>query len=233
VLTLLLYGALGGAFFFLPFLLMQGRSYSATATGAVYLPFTLVVGLLSRWAGGLADRFGARRPLIAGPTFSAAGFAMLSAGTSSWAVVAAMTLLGFGIAVTVAPLTATVVNAVPASRTGIASGINNAIASTGALLTIALLGSVCMGVFNRSLDRHLDEAHASPAVVNAAQTARNGFVVPAMPSALSAADRDLAHQLIADSLSETVRKALWIAALLALAGGVSAALTIRDEKATT
>jgi EmrB/QacA subfamily drug resistance transporter len=233
VLTLLLYGALGGAFFFLPFLLMQGRGYSATATGAVYLPFTVVVGLLSRWFGGLTDRFGARRPLIAGPVISGAGFAMLAAGSSSWMVVGAMILLGFGVAVTVAPLTATVMDAVPDARMGIASGINNAVASAGALLTIALLGSVCLGVFDRSLDRRLAETQTSQAVANAVQTARDGFVVPPLPGDLSAADRNFARQLIAASLSDTVRMALWIAALLALAGGLSAALTIRDKNAAT
>ena len=64
VLTLLLYGALGGAFFFLPFLLIQARGYSATAAGAAYLPFTLILGVLSRWSGGLMDRFGAHLPLV-------------------------------------------------------------------------------------------------------------------------------------------------------------------------
>jgi EmrB/QacA subfamily drug resistance transporter len=74
LLTLLLYGALGAAFFFLPFLLIQARGWSATATGIVYIPFALVLGISSRWSGGLLDRFGARRPLIAGPTLAALGF---------------------------------------------------------------------------------------------------------------------------------------------------------------
>src|SRR5262252_7575845 len=78
LLTLLLYGALGGAFFFLPFLLIQARGYSATAVGAAYLPFTLVLGVLSRWSGGLVDRFGARGPLIIGPALAAVGFGLLA-----------------------------------------------------------------------------------------------------------------------------------------------------------
>jgi EmrB/QacA subfamily drug resistance transporter len=71
LLTLLLYGALGGAFFFLPFLLIQAEGYSATAAGAAYIPFTLVLGVLSRWSGGLLDRFGARLPLTIGPALVA------------------------------------------------------------------------------------------------------------------------------------------------------------------
>src|SRR5580700_10873974 len=67
LLTLLLYGAIGGAFFFLPFLLTQGHGFSAAAVGAVYLPFTLVLAVLSHWSGVLVDRYGARWPLIVGP----------------------------------------------------------------------------------------------------------------------------------------------------------------------
>lgn len=66
LLTLLLYFALGGAFFFLPFLLIQVQGFSATATGAAFLPFTVLVGGLSRWSGSLFDRYGARLPLIVG-----------------------------------------------------------------------------------------------------------------------------------------------------------------------
>jgi predicted MFS family arabinose efflux permease len=227
LLTLLLYGALGGAFFFLPFLLIQARGYSATAAGAVYVPFTVIVGVLSRWAGGLTDRFGARRPLIAGPVTTALGFFMLSVSESYPATLASMTLLGFGMAITVAPLTATVINAVPAARTGIASGINNAVASTGSLVVIALLGSVGLALFDRSLDQHLLEAHAPASVRDAVEVARDGFVVPPLPTGLSDEERRAAHRIIVDSLAGTVRTAQWIAALLALAGGVSVVLTIR------
>ena len=66
-LTLLLYGALGGAMFLLPFALISVHGYSATMAGAVFLPFTAIMAVLSRWSGGLLDRFGARLPLVAGP----------------------------------------------------------------------------------------------------------------------------------------------------------------------
>lgn len=229
LLTLLLYGALGGAFFFLPFLLIQAQGYSATAAGAVYLPFTLVLGVLSRWSGGLLDRFGARAPLIAGPTLTALGFLCLAASRPYWATLLSMTLLGFGMAITVAPLTATVLNAVPAHRTGVASGINNAVAAVGSLLLIAVLGTVALGSFDRSLDRRLAAAHAPPSVTRTVRAARGAFVVPAMPAQLSAEERQLAHSIVADSLAATVRIALWIAAALAFAGALSAALTVRRD----
>jgi EmrB/QacA subfamily drug resistance transporter len=145
LLTLFLYGALGGAFFFLPFLLIQAHGFSATAAGAVYLPFTLVLAVLSRWSGGLVDRFGARRPLIIGPLIAAVGFALLAVLSGEqryWVYLGPMIVLGFGMAITVAPLTTTVINSVPERETGVASGINNVVAAVASLLVIAVLGTL-------------------------------------------------------------------------------------------
>jgi EmrB/QacA subfamily drug resistance transporter len=145
LLTLFLYGALGGAFFFLPFVLIKAHGFSATAAGAVYLPFTLVVAVLSRWSGGVADRFGARRPLIVGPVVAALGFAWLAALAGEpryWIYFGPMLVLGLGMAITVTPLTTTVLNSVPDGDTGVASGINNVVAAAAGLLVVALLGTL-------------------------------------------------------------------------------------------
>lgn len=164
LLTLLLYGALGGAFFFVPFMLIQAHGYSATAAGAVFLPFTLVLGTLSRSFGRLADRFGARRPLIIGPTLVALGFLLLLWSNSQqhyWVFLLPLTVLGFGMAVTVAPLTTLVMNTVSPTQTGIASGINNAVASVASLLVVSALGTVALGVNHQALARHLSPQAAS------------------------------------------------------------------------
>ncbi len=145
LLTLFLYGALGGAFFFLPFLLIQAHGFSATAAGAVYLPFTLVLAALSRWSGGLVDRFGARWPLIIRPVISVVGFALLAVVSGEqryWVYLGPMIVLGFGMAITVAPLTTTVINSVKERETGVASGINNVVAAVASLLVIAVLGTL-------------------------------------------------------------------------------------------
>jgi len=231
LLTLLLYGALGGAFFFLPFLLVQARGYSTTAAGAVYLPFTLVLAVLSRWSGRLMDRFGARGPLSIGPIVTALGFALLAAGGGHYRfTLLAMTVLGFGMAVTVAPLTATVLNAVPAHRTGVASGINNAVASVGSLVLIAALGTVALAVFNRSLDRQLRQVDGGPHVTQAVHAARHGFVVPTMPAGLAPEERQQARTIVAAALVRTVRFALCTAVALALASALVATLTIPPPK---
>ncbi|HEV3178871.1 MAG TPA: MFS transporter [Steroidobacteraceae bacterium] len=234
LLTLLLYGALGAAFFFLPFLLIQARGYSATAAGGAYLPFTLVLGLLSRWSGRLVDRFGARRPLMAGPALTACGFALLGSGDARYgAVLLCMTVLGLGMAITVAPLTTAVINAVPPQRTGVASGINNAVASLGGLLLIAVLGTLALPAFDHALERQLSAREVSPGVRAAVEAARGGFVLPAMPAGITSEERQRARSIVADSLAGTINGALWIAAALALAGALSAAVGIKPPPRLT
>jgi predicted MFS family arabinose efflux permease len=230
--TLLLYGALGSVFFFVPFLLLQARGYSAAATGGAYLPFTLVLGLLSRWGGGLVDRFGERWPLIAGPTLTSVGFIALAASGGRYAaVLLSMSILGFGMAITVAPLTTTVLNSVPPHSTGVASGINNTVAQVGSLLAIALLGSLCLGAFNRALDQHLSHAAGSVAVSSAVRQARGAFVMPPTRADLPPQDQQQVRAIVSASLISTVQMALSIAAALAFLSAVTAAVMIPGGKA--
>ena len=233
LLTLLLYGALGGAFFFLPFLLIQVHGYSATATGAAFLPFTLILGVLSKWSGGLVDRVGARGPLVIGPAIAGVGFAflaLLSTDGRYWMLILPMIVLGLGMAITVAPLTTTVVNAVPARQTGLASGINNAVASVASLLAIAALGTIALTTLNRTLDREVASAHASPAVTAIVDRARGGFITPPIPERLSREDRELAQSTISRSFALSIRLVLLIAAALAALGSLAAAVTIERAK---
>jgi len=236
ILTLLLYGALGGAMFFLPFLLIQVHGYTATQAGAAFLPFTIVLALLSRWGGRLVDRYGARLPLIVGPTIVAVGFFLLSMpgteGTYWTTFFPPMVVLGFGMSITVAPLTTTVLNSVAQHQTGVASGINNAVAQVASLLMIAILGTVGIATLNRSLDQHLARSQASADVHRIVAAARQGFVMPGVPAGTPEPARQAAHTIIADSFLNTIHRVMLIAASLALASAASAALTIRTSPAS-
>jgi len=159
LLTLVLYAALGGTLFFLTLNLIQVQGYSATAAGAAFLPFVITMFALSRWSGGLVEKYGARRPLIVGPLIAAAGFGLLAlpgTQTKYWSqVLPGVLVLGLGMAFAVAPLTTTVMSAAKAELSGVASGVNNAISRAAGLLAIAVFGVVMLQMFSRSLDSQL------------------------------------------------------------------------------
>ena len=146
LLTLLLYGALGGLLVLIPYVLIESRHYSATAAGAALLPLPLVIALSSSTIGRLAGRVGPRLPLVVGPAIVAVGCALalrIEQPGSYWSTVfPALLLVSIGMAAAVAPLTNAVLGAAQPEHTGVASGFNSAIARTGGLIATALLGGV-------------------------------------------------------------------------------------------
>lgn len=222
LLTFLLYTALAAAFFFLPFALIQVHGYSALLTGAAFLPFTVIMSVLSRWSGGLLDRFGARLPLVVGPGLAAIGFGLLSFAVRDgayWTFLTSLSVLGLGMAIAVAPLTTTVINAVPQDQTGVASGVNNAISSLASLLAIAIFGAASLGLYNRSLDRELAQAAAPGGVVQAVDAARGQFA-----SAVTGGAGDAAGRIIRSSLGHSIEIMMLCAAVLAFCGAASGLL---------
>jgi EmrB/QacA subfamily drug resistance transporter len=169
LLTLFLYAATGIFFFLFPLNLIQVQDYSATAAGAAILPLILLIFVLSRWSGGLVARYGPRIPLIAGPLIVSLGFALFavpSVGESYWrAFFPAIIVLGFGMAVTIAPLTTVVMNSVSKDRVGSASGINNAVARVAGVLAIAIFGIVMVKAFAVELDHGVAHLSLPPTVL--------------------------------------------------------------------
>lgn len=230
VMTLLLYGALTAALFFLPFNLIQVQGYGATEGGLALVPLTALLGLLSRWAGGLKDRLGPRVPLTVGPLLASAGFALLALGTggaSYWtAFFPGLVMLGGGLAVAVAPLTAVVFDAVPKGREGVASGVNNAAARIAGLLAVAALGAVAIAAFGRDLDLRMDRLGV-PASLQAEMLARAPDLAGAAPPPGAGPELEAALAgAVEASFLFAFRGVMAASAVLAALAGLCAAFTV-------
>ncbi len=234
LLTLSLYGALGGLLFFLPFNLIQVRKFSATSAGAAFLPFILIMFLLSRWSGGLVGRYGARLPLVVGPIIAAVGFALFAVpgiDGSYWRTFfPAMVVLGLGMAISVAPLTTAVMGAVERGHAGVASGINNAVSRTAGLLSIAVFGIFVLHSFNVGLDRRLASINATPEIKAQLDVQRSKLVGAEIPSGADAATRAALERAVAESFVDGFRLTMFIAVALALASAASAWLLIEGKE---
>ncbi|MGH6811613.1 MAG: MFS transporter, partial [Methylocella sp.] len=232
--TLLLYFALSGVLFFLPFNLIRIQGYSAALAGAAFLPFTLIMGGLSRWSGGLIHRYGARKPLTLGPVIVAAGaalFALPGIGGSYWTTFfPAMAVLGLGMAVSVAPLTTTVMSAAESQHAGTASGINNAISRIAGMLAVALLGALTVGVFGAALDRRLAELQVSPEIRLALNAEVPKFAEAKVPPQIEGEQRRMLEKVLDESFVRSFRVAMLVAAGLALVSALCAGLTIGPQR---
>lgn len=226
LLTLFLYASLGGLMFFFPLDLIQIQHYTATQAGAAFLPFVAIMFGLSRWAGGLVARYGSRIPLTVGPLVATCGialFAMVPQNGNYWLTFfPAVMVMGLGMAISVAPLTTTVMNAVPESESGLASGINNAVSRLAALLAVAVFGAVLVTVFNRSLDQSLDRL---------ALTSEDRAQIDATRSQLAAAHNPnpVVQRAITESFVSGYHSVIWIATGLAALSAITAGLLIEPR----
>ncbi|MEM6283299.1 MAG: MFS transporter [Chloroflexota bacterium] len=161
-LTLFLYAGLQGALFFMPLNLIQAQDYPETIAGTALLPFSILLILMSRQSGAIADRIGPRIPLTVGPIVTGIGFAMLAipglteGASQYWTTYfPGVLVIGLGVGTFVAPLTSAVMGSVPQHQSGTASGINNAASRTAGVLAIAIIGAVVLIQFNGTLAERL------------------------------------------------------------------------------
>lgn len=234
LLTLLLYAALGALTFFFPFNLIQVQGYSPTAAGAAFVPFVLIMFLLSRWAGGLVNRYGAKLPLVVGPAITAVGFVLFALpgiNSNYWITFfPAVLVLGFGMVITVSPLTTAVMGAVDKRHAGTASGINNAVSRAAGLLAIAVLGVIMLSVFTNSLDSHLAQLQLPSAVQHMIDAQRVKLAGIQIPAGTSHELQATLKSAINEAFVSGFRLISLICAVLALASALSAWLLVEGKR---
>jgi MFS family permease len=224
--TFLLYAALGGSLYFVPFYLINIHGYSPAAAGAALLPTLLLIFGFSRFSGGLVPRIGARPLLIWGALLAAAGFVaygLIGVGGSYWTTFfPAAVLLGLGGACFVAPLTTAVMESVPPQHAGIASGVNNAIARAAGLVAIAVLGIILAVAFNARFDAGISHEHLSSATANAIAANRTLLVAGRTPATITDPDRARVVAHVNDAYASGFRAAMFVSAALAASAALVA-----------
>jgi EmrB/QacA subfamily drug resistance transporter len=233
--TFAMYGGLGLLFFFLVLFLQQVAGYSALAAGTTSIPVTLMMFALSMRFGALADRYGPRFFMGVGPLVTAVGLALfirLDADVDYVTdLLPPLIIFGLGLAMTVAPLTSTVLADADESNAGIASGVNNAIARVASLVAIAAVGAVVAASFQSRLDDEVGGlAEERPAVAAAVERARDrplsAIEVQGVPENVAASVSEGAE----DASVGAFRVGVGIATALVALGGVLGLVGIRNPR---
>jgi EmrB/QacA subfamily drug resistance transporter len=232
--TLAMYGGLGALLFFLVLFLQQVAGYDALQAGVATLPTTIVMFLLSRRAGRLADRFGPRWFMGLGPLVAAAGLLMMQRVDADLDYLTdlfpALLVFSLGLSATVAPLTATVLADADENNAGIASGVNNAIARVASLLAVAALGAVVAAQFGSSIDERIGQERLSPAAQRVVADVKEQTLARADASELRGAERARVARASEDASVSAFHAGAGIAAALVALGGVLGLVGIRNPR---
>jgi EmrB/QacA subfamily drug resistance transporter len=233
LLTLFLYAGFGIFIFLFPLNFIQVQGYSTTATGAAALPLILLMFLLSRWAGGLVARFGARAPLMIGPIIAAIGFVLFAVpdvGVNYWkGFFPAFVVLGLGMTISVAPLTTVVMSSADQEHAGAASGTNNAVARIAGVLAVALVGIAMFKLFSISLNRSLTGPIIPPGIIQYVRANAIKLAGLQLPSTLDSTIAALVRNSISQAFVFGFRILMLACAGLSLASAGVAALTIPSK----
>jgi EmrB/QacA subfamily drug resistance transporter len=232
--TLAAYAGLIGGLFFVGLYLQQVAGYSALEAGLATTPVSLLLFFLSPRFGRLASGTGPRLPMTAGPIVAGLGLLlMLRVGASAdyfTDVLPAIVVFGLGLAATVAPLTATVLDSVEERRVGIASGVNNGVSRVAGLLAIAVLGAVISAHFGAELDANLGAAPLAPAATRVVEGAKaQPLAVPGV-GRLAPAEAQRVEAASVDASTAAFHLGVLIAGLLMIAGGIASGFGIEDPR---
>ena len=232
--TFAMYAGLSVLFFYLVLFLQQVAGYSALQAGAATLPTTAVMFLLSKRAGGLADRYGPRLFMGGGPLVASAGLLMMLRVDADADYVRellpALLVFSLGLSATVAPLTATVLADADEEHAGIASGINNAIARASGLLGVAAIGAVIAAQFAGQLNDRIDAATISPEGMAVVRVAEQRALVRADVSGLPPEEGALVAGAVEAASVSAFHTGMAISAALVGLGGILGIVLVRTPR---
>jgi EmrB/QacA subfamily drug resistance transporter len=234
LLTFLLYGALNGALYVIPFYLIQVRHYAPVAAGAVFLPLIALMFFFSARVGGLIPRIGERVLLSVGATLAGAGFAAFALLDEQqgylFAVLPGVLLLGAGMTLAVAPLTNAVMSSVPQSETGVASAVNNALSRLAGLIAVSLLALVLAHGFIASLGEQLRRS-SLPIEAREQMVANQSHLHDTpIPQVINQEQRSEAASLLDQAFLSGFRMVMFACAVGAWLGALAVAVLLRESR---
>jgi EmrB/QacA subfamily drug resistance transporter len=234
LMTVLLYGALSGALYFLPFNLIQVQGYSAVQAGAAFLPFSLILGFGSTFAGGMIRKFKPRVMLTIGPVVAALGLITLAIPGVGASYVTGflpgIVILGVGMTLSVAPLTTVVMGTVDGRQSGVASGVNNTASRLAGVLAVAVLTAVAVVWFGGELENRLQEEDLPPKVALYLKDNASRLAELDAPANTPAVLSSIIENAISNSYIETFRLLVILCAILTALSGLLAWLTLASAK---
>jgi EmrB/QacA subfamily drug resistance transporter len=232
--TLAAYAGLIGGLFFVGLYLQQVVGYTPLEAGLATTPISILLFVLSPRFGRLASGTGPRLPMTAGPIVAGFGLLlMLRVGSDAdylTDVLPAILVFGLGLAATVAPLTATVLDSVEERRVGIASGVNNGVSRVAGLLAIAVLGAVISAHFGTALDANLGSAPLSPAAAKTVSDAKAQPLAVPGTKKLPPAEATSVRAAAAEASTSAFHLGALIAAVLMILGGIASGFGIQDPR---
>ena len=237
LITFLMYSALGGATFFVPFNLIQVQDYTPVQAGAAFMPMLIILFLLSRWSGGIVDRYGAKKPLTLGPFISGVGyliiaFADLSRSNYWYGLFPAIVVLGFGMTVTIAPLTTAVMNSLSVSYSGLASGINNSLGRIAGVMAIAVFGIILFNSFDYKLTDRLNSKEVPQEVIKSIESQKTRLSAINIDGDIDLNIKRTIENLIRESYLSSFRLIMLLIAVLALISGIVGLISIKNNTNT-
>jgi EmrB/QacA subfamily drug resistance transporter len=233
--TLVVYAGLIGGSFYIPLFLQQVSGYTALEAGLATTPISVTLFLLSPRFGKIASGFGPRLPMTFGPIVAGLGMLLLlRVGASAEylsQVLPGVMLFALGLAATVAPLTATVLDSVEERHVGVASGINNAVSRMAGLLAIAVIGAAVAGHFATVLDDEIGDTPLSRAAQREVDDARAAALAGTdVPRGVPKAEQDRIEPAVDDASVAGFHLGMGIGGGLMIAGGLVSAVGIQDPR---